>query len=254
MTFSIIARDEITGFYGIAVASRFFAVGSVIPHFGRNCAVASQALVNPMWGIAGVQHLSSGMSAADALNTTKLLDNGQSQRQVHMIDQAGKTAAHTGTDCIGWAGHLNEDGVSVAGNMLENEQVIMAMLQYYNDHKKTDFASRMLGAMQAGENAGGDKRGRQSASLTIHRGELFPWLDLRSDDHDAPLDEIERLLAVAQERFIYFTELMGHSNHFSGKADRTEIDAAIKKGNEERHKNGIKSASRATTKTLLNKG
>ena len=106
MTFSLIARDEITGFYGIAVASRFFAVGATIPHFGQNCAVASQALVNPMWGVAGREHLSAGMSASEALNATKILDNGQSQRQVHMIDQRGRTAAHTGADCIGWAGHL----------------------------------------------------------------------------------------------------------------------------------------------------
>ncbi|MDG1029723.1 MAG: DUF1028 domain-containing protein [Alphaproteobacteria bacterium] len=249
MTFSLIARDEITGFYGIAVASRFFAVGATIPHFGQNCAVASQALVNPMWGVAGREHLSAGMSASEALDATKILDNGQSQRQVHMIDQRGRTAAHTGADCIGWAGHLTADGVSVAGNMLENDQVIAAMMQYYNDHKTVEFASRILGAMQAGESAGGDSRGQQSASLTIHRGELFPWLDLRSDDHDAPLDEIERLLAVAQERYIHFTELMGHSDNFSGRADRTKIDAAIEQGEKERRQKGIMSASRATTKS-----
>ena len=248
MTFSIIACDENTGYLGIAVASRFFAVGASIPYFGKKCAIASQALVNPMWGVEGIALLSDGQTPSNALKTLQKSDKSQSQRQVHMIDVSGTTGAHTGCDCIGWAGHICKNGISVAGNMLESSAVIEAMMASYQDNSMLDFADRLLAAMQAGELAGGDKRGRQSASLTIHRGELFPWIDLRSDDHDAPLDEIERLLSVARERYVFFTEFMGTSDNFSGIADRTQIDEAIAKAAETRFISGRQTASRATEK------
>ena len=227
MTFSLIAREPETGHLGIAVASRFFAVGAVIPFITPAGAIATQALINPLWGVEGNKLLASGVRPQAVLSRLQDRDAGHRQRQVHVMAKDGTNAAYTGADCIEWAGHKAEGNLSVAGNMLAGPQVLEAMLASYHDNADKDFAERMLCAMEAAEAAGGDKRGRQSASLTIHRGEDFPWIDLRCDDNAEPLTEIRRLLDVASERYLHFTEMMGSSARFSGHADRSKIDAAI---------------------------
>ena len=234
MTFSLIARDPETGYLGIAVASRFFAVGAVIPFITPYGAIATQALVNPQWGVEGAKLLEDGAAPEAVLSQLKNKDNGHRQRQVHVMHITGMSAGYTGDECIGWAGHKSAPNISLAGNMLAGTNVLEDMLGSYHDNAGKPFAERMLCAMEAGEAAGGDKRGRQSASLTIHRGEAFPWIDLRCDDHGAPLIEIRRLLDVASERYLHFTEMMGNSENFSGHADRSKIDAAIKQAAEER--------------------
>jgi len=234
MTYSIIARDPKTGYFGAAVASRFFAVGAVIPFISKQSAVATQALVNPVWGIEGNQLMQAGHSPEQAIAKLKERDNGQAQRQVHMIDKSGQTAAHTGKQCIDWAGDMCRQDVSVAGNMLAGPAVLKDMLACYMDNMALDFAPRLLCAMEAAEAAGGDKRGRQSAALRIHRGEEFAWLDLRADDHAHPLNEVRRLLDVAQERYIHFTDMMGSSDNISGHADRAKIETAIAEAAEKR--------------------
>ncbi len=248
MTFSIIARDEQTGHLGIAVASRFFAVGAVIPFITEYGAVATQALVNPVWGVQGNRMMQDGQTPQQALADLKARDSGADQRQVHMIDASGRTAAHTGNSCISWAGHICAKNVSVAGNMLEGQAVLDAMISNWSDNSGCPFAERLLAAMEAGEAAGGDKRGRQSACLKIHRGEAFAWLDLRADDHAQPLAEIRRLLDVAQERYIHFTDMMGSTANISGHADRSRIDAAIRQAELARRARGITSASHAADK------
>ncbi|MFC2969588.1 DUF1028 domain-containing protein [Acidimangrovimonas pyrenivorans] len=247
MTWSIVARDPETGALGVAVASRFFAVGALVPHIraGKG-AVATQAFVSPLWGIEAADRIARGEAAAKITADLVARDAGQSQRQIHMIDAAGRSAAHTGTDCIDWAGHLIGDGVSVAGNMLAGPGVVAETLKSYQANAALPFAERLMTAMEAGEAAGGDKRGRQSAALRIHRDQDYPWLDIRADDHADPLAELRRLYAVAQERFLYVAEILPTRENFSGMADRSPIDRKIAAEEERRAKAGLPSASHAS--------
>jgi uncharacterized Ntn-hydrolase superfamily protein len=250
MTYSIVARDVASGAFGVAVASRFFAVGALVPHMkGDVGAIATQAFVSPLYGIDGIELLAGGIGAEEMLATVTGRDAGRKQRQVHAIDAAGRSAAFTGTQCIDWAGHLLGAGVSVAGNMLAGPQVVEATLESYEENAVRPFVERLLTAMEAGERAGGDKRGRQSAALRIVRGEAYPWLDIRSDDHGDPLAELRRLYAVAQERFLYFAELLPTSKNVAGLLDRGEIDASIAAAEAQREAEGRASASRATDPT-----
>jgi uncharacterized Ntn-hydrolase superfamily protein len=247
MTYSIVARDPSTGQYGVAVASRFFAVGALVPHIrGGKCAVATQAFVNPLWGVEAAARMAGGEGAADVLADLVARDSGRRQRQAHMIDAEGRSAAYTGEDCIDWCGHLIGDGVSVAGNMLAGEAVIVETLAAYQAHMNLPFVDRLLTAMEAGEAAGGDKRGKQSAALRVHRTEDYPWLDIRADDHPEPLAELRRLHDVAQERFLHVAETMATTDNFSGLTDRTPLDAAIAAEEVKRRSEGRRSRSFAT--------
>ncbi|MEZ5779833.1 MAG: DUF1028 domain-containing protein [Paracoccaceae bacterium] len=247
MTYSIVARDPATGHYGVAVASRFFAVGALVPHIrGGRSAAATQAFVSPVWGLEAAHRLASGEAAEAVLADLVARDAGQAQRQIHMIDSVGSSAAHTGADCIAWCGHLIADGVSVAGNMLAGPEVVPAALDAYRASLGLPFAERLMTAMEAGEAAGGDKRGRQSAALRIHRDDDYPWIDLRADDHPDPLAELRRLYDVAQERYLHVAEAMPTRANFSGATDRTPVDAAIAAEESRRRSEGRKSRSFAT--------
>lgn len=254
MTYSIVARDPASGQYGIAVASRFFAVGALVPHIRGGCgAVATQAFVNPLWGVEGVARLAAGEAAADVLADFIARDAGRAQRQAHMIDAAGRIAAHTGAECIGWAGHVAGEDISVAGNMLAGADVVDACRAAYLDRADLPFERRLLHAMRAGEAAGGDKRGRQSAALRIHRGEDYPWLDIRADDHTDPLSELARLIDVAAERFLYVAEILPRRDNFSGQPDRSETDRKIAEAETRAHSEGRVSASRASPPAVARK-
>lgn len=247
MTYSIVARDPATGHLGVAVASRFFAVGAIVPHVrGGKGAVATQAFVNPMLGVEGLNRLSAGEAPQAVLADMIARDGGRLQRQVHMIDAAGRGAAHTGAECIDWAGHATAPDVSVAGNMLAGPAVVADTLAAYQAAADLPFPERLLAAMEAGAAAGGDKRGTQSAALRIHRTEDYPWLDIRADDHPDPLGELRRLLDVARERFLYVAEIMPTVADFSGMTDRTHIDAAIATEEARRRAEGRVSRSFAT--------
>lgn len=247
MTYSIVARDPETGQYGVAVASRFFAVGAVVPYIrGGKCAVATQAFVNPLLGLEGAARMAQGETAQVVLEDMIARDDGRLQRQIHMIDSAGSSAAHTGADCIDWAGHLIGEGVSVAGNMLAGAQVIAETLKAYQAHVNAPFAKRLLTAMEVGAAAGGDKRGTQSAALCIHRTEDYPWIDIRADDHPDPLAELRRLYDVAQERYLHMAETFPTNADFSGTLDRSAIDAAIAAEEARRKVEGMQSRSYAT--------
>jgi uncharacterized Ntn-hydrolase superfamily protein len=249
MTYSIVARDPATGHLGVAVASRFFAVGATVPHMrGRVGAIATQAFVNPLYGTEGLELLAQGMAPQDIVDMLTTKDAGQRNRQLHLIDAQGRSAAFTGADCVDWAGHLVADGVSVAGNMLEGPKVIAATLAAYQSSMNRPLAERMLAAMQAGEDAGGDKRGKQSASLTLYRDQDYAWLDIRADDDSDPLAELRRLYAVAQERFLHVAETMPTRENPSGMTDRRPIDARIAALEAERKAKGIASASRMVNK------
>lgn len=247
MTFSIVARDKATGHYGVAVASRFFAAGAVVPHLaGRVGAIATQALVSPIYGTEGLTLLRSGMSAQEVIDAVVSRDDGSHSRQIHLIDAEGRNAAFTGEKCIDWCGHLIEDQVTVAGNMLAGPQVLDAALTSYQANIGLPLEDRLLTAMEAADAAGGDKRGRQSAALKIVHGEDHPWLDIRADDHGDPLAELRRLQAVAQERYLHFAELMPTRENIHGLLDRTEIDRKIAALEADRNARGVVSASFAT--------
>jgi uncharacterized Ntn-hydrolase superfamily protein len=247
MTYSIVARDPATGMLGVAVASRFFAVGALVPHLrGGQAAVATQAFVNPLWGLEGADRIAAGAHPQAVLDDLAARDAGQRQRQAHAIDGLGRLGAHTGADCIDWAGHLTGEDVSLAGNILAGPEVLADALTAYEDAETLPFAERLLRAMRAGEDAGGDRRGRQSAALVIHRGEDYPWLSIRADDHADPLSELERLLAVAGERFLHVAGILPTRGNFSGEPDRAATDAAIAEAERRRAAEGRPSASHAT--------
>lgn len=248
MTYSIVARDPNTGELGIAVASRFFAVGAAVPYMkGGVGAIATQAFVSPLYGTDGLEMLASG-----ALDPTQIIqrlterDKGCAQRQMHLIDAKGRNAAYTGEKCISWAGHRIADNVSVAGNMLKGPEVVDATLSTYLDHPELEMADRLLLAMQAGEDAGGDKRGKQSAALKIYRNEAYAYLDIRADDHPDPLSELRRLLAVARERYLFVVQTMPTTENPSGLTDRTILDQKIAEADRAREEAGLKSASFAS--------
>ncbi|SNR37139.1 DUF1028 domain-containing protein [Puniceibacterium sediminis] len=247
MTYSIVAKDPETGEYGVIVASRFFATGALVPHLrGGKCAVATQAFVNPIWGIEAANRLALGESAREVVADLVARDGGEAIRQIHMIDADGRIAAHTGARCTDWCGHQSGPGVSVAGNMLAGEAVVANTLASYLAHMHLPFGPRLITAMEAGAQAGGDKRGTQSAALVIHRTEDYPWLSLRADDHPNPLAEMWRLFDVAHERFVHVAEALPTGKNFSGVTDRTSIDAAIQTAEAKRKASGRPSRSFAT--------
>lgn len=247
MTYSIVARCSETGHYGVAVASRFFAVGALVPYLrGGRCAVATQAFVSPIWGIEAADRLAAGEGGADVLADLVARDGGEAIRQIHAVDAEGNAAAHTGANCVDWCGHVAGEGVSVAGNMLAGAAVIEDTLAAYESHADLPLAERLMLAMEHGAAAGGDKRGTQSAALVVHRTEDYPWLSLRADDHPDPLAEIRRLYDVAYERFVHVAEALPTRDNFSGTTDRGPIDAAIRAEDEKRRAAGRASRSFAT--------
>lgn len=228
MTWSIIARDSATGQLGIAVATRFFAVGALVPHIAPDIgAIATQALVNPYYGIDGLALLRDGNSPHETIAPLLASDSGRESRQVHIIDAKGRIAAHSGKDCIDWFGHIAGDGFSIAGNMLAGPAVLDETARVYAANEKLPFAERLIKAMFAGEAAGGDKRGKQSAALLIHGTEQWPLLDLRVDDHADPLRELERLEAVSREHWVPFRTFMPTRDNPAGISDRARIEAGI---------------------------
>jgi uncharacterized Ntn-hydrolase superfamily protein len=227
MTWSILARDPATGTIGVAVASRFFAVGAICPFVeGHVAALATQALVNPMYAVHAMLRLRSGETPDTILTSLVSPDPGAGQRQFHILDATGRIAQHTGADCVFWAGHVAAENVSVASNMLAGEATIRATLDGYLSASGS-MAERLLTAMEAGEKAGGDKRGKQSAGLKIASNDPYPDLDIRADDHPDPLSELRRLYRVSLERFAVFRRLLPGNDSAWGVLDRDTIDTTI---------------------------
>jgi len=228
MTWSIIARDKNTRQFGIAVATRFFAVGALVPHLKSGVgAIATQALVNLFYGTDGLRLLEQGASAEEVVATVTAADSGRDQRQVHAIDTQGGTAAHTGKSCIDWCGHVAGDNFSVAANMLANQRVIEDTAAAYAKNAALSFPRRLIAAMRAGEAAGGDKRGKQSAALVICGEEEWPDLNLRVDDHAEPLAELERLESISRERLVHFMAMWPRRRDRIGITDRDAIERKI---------------------------
>jgi uncharacterized Ntn-hydrolase superfamily protein len=203
-------------------------VGALCVHTRRGVgALATQALMNPLYGPAGLAQLAAGRSPADVVAELTAADAGRAQRQLHLLGARGTGAAHTGEACIDWCGHLMLEDCSVAGNMLAGPQVLRATADAFAAHAHLALAERLIEAMAAGEAAGGDKRGKQSAALRIHGDEDHAELDLRVDDHAEPIDELRRLYAVSLQRFQPFVACLAGRHDATGELDRARIEARI---------------------------
>ena len=227
MTWSIIARDPASGAFGVAISTRFFAVGALCPHAQSGVgALSTQALVNPHYGRQGLELLRGGSAPAEVVKRLTEADEGREHRQLHVIDRLGRIAQHTGRECVGWAGAVSGEDFSVAGNMLSNPNVVAETARAFREAKKP-FAERLIAALAAGEAAGGDKRGRQSAALLVYSTEEYPDLDLRVDDHAEPLAELRRLYDKAHERFVPYLRCAPSKARPSGLLDRNAIEREI---------------------------
>jgi uncharacterized Ntn-hydrolase superfamily protein len=201
VTFSIVARSEDGESWGVAVASKFLAVGSAVPAAIAGIgALATQAGANVAWKAEGLALLDDGLSAGDALQRLVQDDEGRDHRQLGIVDADGEAATYTGAECMDWAGGIAASGVAIQGNILAGPQVVDAMKQAWDESVGQTLAHRLLAALTAGDAAGGDRRGRQSAALfVVHDGAGYGGgddiaVDLRVDDHPAPIDELTRLV------------------------------------------------------------
>ena len=227
MTWSIAARDG-DGSFGVAIASRFFAVGALCVHTRRKLgALATQALMNPLYGPQGIELLAAGASAEDVVRRLIDADEGRAQRQLHVIGASGRPAAWTGEQCIDWCGHAVHDDFSVAGNMLAGPEVLDATVAAFVASRGRPLGERLLAAMAAGDAAGGDKRGKQAAALRLHGDDDYPRLDLRVDDDAEPIDELRRLYDKSFERFQPFVACLASSRDPVGLLHRDEIEVRI---------------------------
>lgn len=249
-TFSIVARDPKTGELGVAVASKFLAVGSIVPWAKAGVgAIATQSWANTGFGPEGLQLLDEGKTAQEVLDALLENDENKEWRQVGIVDNHGNAAAFTGKKCETFEGHIVGEGYTVQGNMLEGLEVLDAMSIAFQ-YARGDLASRLLSALVAGDEAGGDRRGRQGAALYIvkekgsYDGNIDKYVDLRVDDHERPIQELQRLLGLHR---LYLgetdpnklrplegdvlKELIGHLIRFGylGEGTFTAYDERVKK-------------------------
>lgn len=201
-TFSIAALDARTGELGVGVASKFLAVGAVVPWAKAAVgAVATQARANMSFGPDGLALLGRGVSAPDAVARLTADDKGRQHRQLGIVDASGRAAAWTGRECMAWAGHVTGPGYACQGNILRGEAVVHAMAESF-ETSVGPLPERLVAALAAGQSAGGDSRGQQSAAVNVvkaqgsYGGTLDRYVDLRVDDHAAPIEELARLLAL----------------------------------------------------------
>lgn len=204
MTFSIAARDPENGDVAVAVASKFLAAGSVVSHARAGVgAIATQALANYSYGPDGVELLALGLSASEVLDRLISADEGRDQRQLGIVDAVGRSATYTGASCIDWAGGRTMDGIAAQGNILAGPSVVDAMIDAFLA-PGLPFPERLVAALKAADEQGGDRRGRQSAALVVKRqnggygGNNDNWIDLRVDDDPSPMDRLARLLELTR--------------------------------------------------------
>ncbi len=207
-TFSIAAYHAETKSWGVAVQSRFLAVGSVVPWAKSGVgAIATQALANPRFGPLALAMLDQGMCAAEVVAALTAGDPGRAMRQLGVVDGRGRAAAFTGAECPSWAGHLIREHCCCQGNILAGPGVLEAMVEAFERRVDLPFAERLVTVLEAGQSAGGDARGQQSAALVVARarhgfgGYSDRAVDLRVDDHPSPIAELGRLLALHRELF-----------------------------------------------------
>ncbi len=225
MTFSIVARSADGDTWGVAVASKFLAVGNAVPAAVAGVgALATQADANVAYKGLALSHLDDGATANVALQRLIEEDSGHAHRQVGIVDIDGNAASHTGVECIPWAGSLVGDGYAIQGNCLTGPEVVEAMESaWLASPENAPLQDRLIAALSAGDEAGGDKRGRQSAAILVVRdgagygGFDDVAVDLRVDDHAAPIPELLRLLGISE---LYLTA--------STDDEKVDVDAGLR--------------------------
>jgi uncharacterized Ntn-hydrolase superfamily protein len=226
MTWSIVAYDEKTGAFGAAVATKAFASGSFVPFVRSGVgAVGTQSLTNRYLAPVVLDGLARGLSPALAIEAAVAGDEGRGLRQLHAVDRHGRFAAWTGKNCVEWCGSVGEPFVSVAGNMLSNDRVAQATLDGFKADPSPPLPERMQAALEAGEAAGGDRRGRQSAALVMTTIEDFPDVSLHVDDCAEPLPEMRRLLGIWRRERAPFLHLSPSKANPAGMIDLDQIQA-----------------------------
>jgi uncharacterized Ntn-hydrolase superfamily protein len=229
MTWSILAHDPATGAFAVAVATCNFAVGASCPFLRAGVgAVSTQSFTNRYLAPAILDGLERGLAPADAIEGALAGDRGRGIRQVHVVDRHGRSAAWTGGNCVEWCGDSPEEGFSVAGNMLAGPAVVAETVAAFRAGTHLPLPERLMAAMEAGEAAGGDKRGRQSAAMLMTTTEDFPDLNLRVDDHKEPLPELRRLLGLWRDVRAPFLQDAPRKADPSGLCDIDVIEAGWK--------------------------
>lgn len=226
MTWSIVAHDPNTDAFAVAVATKAFAVGAHCPFVRAGVgAVSTQSMTNRYLGPAILDAMARGLPPAAAIEGALAGDEGRGIRQVHAVDRHGRIAAWTGGNCVEWCGSVSAGGVSVAGNMLVGEDTVAATLAVWRLNAHVAMPDRLMLAMEAGQGAGGDRRGRQSAAMKMITTEDFSDLDLRVDDHPDPLAELRRLLGLWKEQGVPRLGIAPSKLNPSGLTDLDAIEA-----------------------------
>lgn len=209
MTWSIVARDPASGVLGIAVASRVIAVGALCPWLRPGVgAVSTQSYTSPVAAERTLAGLAAGQALEGSVAGALADDPGRDWRQIHGVDASGRAHAFTGASCVEWCGHWTGDAASVAGNMLAGPEVVDATVEAWLTGAERPFADRLLAALEAGQSVGGDKRGQQSAALRVVGDEAHAEVDLRVDEHAAPIAELRRIFDLFWvERRPYYATL-----------------------------------------------
>jgi uncharacterized Ntn-hydrolase superfamily protein len=240
LTFSIVGFDPGRGDWGVAVASKFPAVGAVVPFARAGVgAIATQAWANVAYGPDGLGMLAAGRSAEQAVAALTTADEGRDQRQVGVVDTTGVGASFTGDRCMPWAGHVVGEGFTCQGNILAGPEVVEAMAGAFVE-TEGDLVDRLLAALDAGDEAGGDRRGKQSAAVLVARagggydGRSDRYVDLRVDDHPEPVRELHRIFEVYDQEILVrndpllpataslieeLQKRLRHIGHYRGDAD-----------------------------------
>lgn len=224
-TFSIAARCPQTGMLGVAVSTKVPAVGSICPFAKAGVgAIASQAWANPYIGVYGLRLLEQGWDAELVRDSLVGWDPDIERRQFTVVDRTGKAAAFTGSNTDGWQGHRVGDHYAAAGNMLVGQETVDAMADAFESNGEVAFPERLLMSLEAGQAAGGDKRGKQSAALYVVDKEAFPYADLRVDEHKAPVGELRRVFEVCRTEYFPFLETLPTRDNPSGSFNTEILD------------------------------
>jgi len=225
MTWSIVARDPESGAFAVAVTTCAFAVGASCPFVRAGVgAVSTQSMTNRYLGPAVLDGMARGLSPAAAIESALAGDEGKGMRQIHAVDRLGRTAAFTGQNCVEWCGESELPDASLAGNMLSGPAVLADTRDTLAARTDLPFAERLIAALDAGEAAGGDRRGRQSAALVMVSTEDFPDLSLRVDDHPEPLVELRRLYDIWLRQRAPFLHEQPRKSQPSGNTDMGAIE------------------------------
>jgi len=214
---------------GVAISTAIPAVGALCPAAAAGVgALSSQAWVNPRLRLDGLAALRKGRAARDVVETLLADDPGREERQLGIVDAHGHAAAFTGADCVPWQGHLVGDGYAIQGNMLVGADTLTAMEGAWHEQRGADLADRLVASLEAGQSAGGDLRGRQSAALLVVDRAEHPLVDLRVDEHVDPVRELRRIWLVAQVQLVPFVRLLPTREHPAGGKDEVVTEMIMR--------------------------